>query len=275
MGADKDAARVSVGLGVGLLLLVVLVALVFVVPWLTPDPDATNYAEKLAAPSLIHPFGTDHAGRDVLARLAAGARISLGAAILVSVVTLLLGLVVGLAATLVGGALETMTFRVVDVALAVPHLVLALAIVGVLGPGLRNLIVAMMVAGWAPFARYARTFARAGLDRPYVLAAQLAGAGRWRVASRHVVPPTVLRLLAVATLGVGEVVLGLSALSFLGLGVAPPVAEWGQMVTESRTYAAQAPWLIVVPGVAVVCTVTCASLLGDALEEHLDARSRG
>ncbi|WP_020576264.1 ABC transporter permease [Actinopolymorpha alba] len=260
----------GLGLATGLVLLAGMVVLVGVVPWLTPDPNAVDYAGKLAAPSGEHLLGTDQAGRDVLARLAAGARISLGAAMLVSAVTFAIGLAVGLATALLGGVVDVALSRLVDVLLAVPHVVLALAIVGVLGPGLRNLVVAMVIAGWAPFARYARTFARAVLDRPYVLAARMAGVGRWRAAWRHVLPAAFLRLLAVATLGVGEVVLGLSALSFLGLGVAPPAAEWGQMVAESRTYAAQAPWLVIVPGMAVVCAVACAALLGDALEDRLD-----
>jgi ABC-type dipeptide/oligopeptide/nickel transport system permease subunit len=254
-----------VELWMGAVLLACLVGLATVVPWLGPDPDATDYANRLVAPGLAHPLGTDQAGRDVLARAAAGVRTSLGAAVLVTVISAAAGLVVGVVAALAGGVVDAVLSRVVDVVLAVPQLVLALAVVGVLGPGLTNLVVAMALAGWAPLARYARTFAAGLLNRPFVVAAELAGVPRPLAALRHVVPATTSGVMAVATLGLGEVVLGLAGLSFLGLGVAPPTAEWGQMVAESRTVAATAPWLVVVPGMLIVVSVACASLLGDAL----------
>lgn len=255
-------------LPIGLCLLGALLVLAVVVPFLTPDPDATDYAAKLLPPSAEHPLGTDEAGRDVLARLASGARLSLGMALLVGAVGFGSGLLLGLLAATVGGAFDAVLARVTDVTLAVPHVVLALAIVGVLGPGLRNLVLAMALAGWAPMARYARRFGREHLNQPYVLAATLAGVARWRAVLRHVLPPASLQLLAIATLGLGEIVLSLSALSFLGLGVAPPVAEWGRLVADSRTYAGQAPWLVIAPGCAVVAAVSCAALLADALRER-------
>ncbi|GAB3423763.1 ABC transporter permease [Flindersiella endophytica] len=252
-------------LAVGLFLLLVLLALTAVVPLLTADPNATDYAAKLLPPSLAHPLGTDEAGRDVLSRLAAGARISLGTALLVGVLGFVAGLLIGLLAATAGGLLDATIARLTDVTLAVPHVVLALAIVGVLGPGLANLVLAMALAGWAPMARYARRFGREQLGQPYVLATRLAGVSRWRAVVRHVVPTSGLQLLAIATLGLGEIVLSLSALSFLGLGVAPPTAEWGRLVADSRTYAGQAPWLVVAPGCAIVVAVACAALLADSV----------
>jgi ABC-type dipeptide/oligopeptide/nickel transport system permease subunit len=249
----------------GAVLLGCLAVLAIVVPWLGPDPDATDYANRLAAPSWSHLLGTDQAGRDVLARAAAGVRTSLGAAVLVTVVSAAVGLAVGVVAALAGGVVDAAISRVVDVVLAIPQLVLALAVVGVLGPGLTNLVVAMALAGWAPPARYARTLAAGLLHRPYVVAAELAGVPRPLAALRHVVPATTSGVVAVATLGLGEVVLGLAGLSFLGLGAAPPTAEWGQMVAESTTVAGPAPWLVIVPGTLIVLSVACASLLGDAL----------
>jgi len=254
-----------VELWTGAVLLAGLAALAIAVPWLGPDPDATDYANRLAAPGTSHLLGTDQAGRDVLARAAAGVRTSLGAALLVTVVSAAVGLVVGVTAALTGGVVDAVLSRVVDVVLAVPQLVLALAVVGVLGPGLANLVLAMALAGWAPLARYSRTYAAGLLHRPYVVAAELAGVPRPLAAVRHVVPATTSGVAAVATLGLGEVVLGLAGLSFLGLGAAPPTAEWGQMAAESTTVAGTAPWLVVVPGTLIVLTVACASLLGDAL----------
>lgn len=253
---------------VGLGLLVFLAALAIVVPVLAPDPNSTDYAHKLAGPSAAHLLGTDQAGRDVLARLASGARISLGAALLVGVITLVLGVLIGMSAALLGGFVDSALSRLIDVSLAIPHLVLALAIVGVLGPGLRNLIIAMAVSGWAPLARISRALARDQLGMPYVTAARMAGVGRWRIARVHAGPPTLAGALAVATLGLGEVILGLAGLSFLGLGAAPPTAEWGQMVAEGRWYASRAPWLVAAPGIVIVASVACVALLSDAITER-------
>lgn len=269
-GGLPQRGRGGLVLGVGLL--VTLAALTLVVPLWTPDPDATDYARKLAPPSWDAPLGTDEAGRDVLARLAAGAWRSLGAAVLIGVLTYVAGLLVGVTAALCGGVVDTVLSRLVDVMLAVPTLVSALAVVGVLGPGFGNLVVAMTLAGWAPLARLARSWAREHLTRPYVTAARLAGVPRWRAAVSHVLPATGVLTAAVATLGIGEIMLGLSALSFLGLGVAPPAAEWGQMVAESRWYAARAPWLVLAPGAAIAASVACAALLGDALQDATTPR---
>ncbi|MEH1128452.1 ABC transporter permease [Micromonospora sp. CPCC 206061] len=258
-------------LHIGLALLVALGVLTLVVPALAPDPNLTEYDGKLAGPSWAHPLGTDAAGRDVLARVAAGARISLGGALLVGAVSVAVGLLVGMAAALLGGILDTLLCRLIDVVLAVPTLVLALAVVGVLGPGIGNLLLAMTLAGWAPIARLARAWAAERLGRPYVTAARLAGLSRWRAARHHVLPPTATAVVAVATLGLGETILGLAGLSFLGLGVQPPTAEWGQLVAENRLYAVTAPWLVLAPGAAIVLSVAAVTLLADAWLDRISA----
>jgi ABC-type dipeptide/oligopeptide/nickel transport system permease subunit len=252
------------GVHIGLALLALLGVLIFVVPLFAPDPNLTAYHHKLAAPSWTHPLGTDAAGRDVLARVAAGGRISLGGALLVGLVSVAIGLLVGLAAALLGGVVDALLCRLVDIMLAVPTLLLALAVVGVIGPGLGNLLVAMVLGGWAPIARLARAWAAERFDRPYVTAARLAGLSRWRAARHHVLPPTATAVLAVATLGIGETILGLAGLSFLGLGVQPPTAEWGQLVAENRLYATTAAWLVLAPGAAIVLSVAAVTLLADA-----------
>lgn len=259
--------RRQAGLVIGMVLLVILVVLAVVVPWFRPDPVATDYAAKLAGPSWDHPLGTDEAGRDVLARLAAGARISLGSAVLVGVVGAVVGLIIGLFAVLAGGVIDSAVSRVVDVVLAVPQLLLALALVGMLGPGLPNLIMAMALAAWAPMARYARVIGSAQLRQPYVTAARLAGVGRVRLLVRHVLPTTATGVLSVATLGLAEVIIGLAGLSFLGLGVNPPTAEWGQLVADGRIHIARAPWLVLAPAAAIMISVACVSLLSDAFGE--------
>jgi ABC-type dipeptide/oligopeptide/nickel transport system permease subunit len=254
------------GLLPGLVLTGLLVFLALVVPLLTSDPNTTNYAGKLAPPSWTHLLGTDQTGRDVLARLAAGTRVSLGTALVVAAVTFAVGLAVGLAAAVAGGAVDVVLSRIIDVTLAVPQLVLALAIIGVLGPGQANLVLAMSVAGWAPLARFARAFARQQAALPFVVAARMAGVGRWRAAARHVLPVTSTGVLAMVTLHLGEIVLSLAGLSFLGLGVSPPTAEWGQMVAEARGYLDRAPWLVLAPATALVLSVAAASLVGDAIQ---------
>ena len=263
--STRSPHRRRCGIRIGLSLAAVLGFLTIVVPVLAPDPNLTAYAAKLSAPSWTHPLGTDAAGRDVLARLAAGARVSLGGALLVAGVGMVAGLAVGLTSALLGGLADTLLSRLVDIVLAVPTLVLALAVVGVLGPGFRNLVIAMMLGAWAPIARLSRAWAAERLHRPYVTVARLAGLSRWRTARHHVLPHTATAVLAVATLGLGETILGLAGLSFLGLGVQPPTAEWGQLVAESRVYATTAPWLVLAPGAAIVASVAAVTLLADEL----------
>ncbi|MEV1010479.1 ABC transporter permease [Streptomyces sp. NPDC049881] len=259
----------------GLALLALLLLLAGPAPLLLPDPDLPDYADKLAPPGGGHLLGTDQAGRDVAARIAAGARVSLGAAGAVWAVSVLVGTAVGLAAALGGRWARAVCGRLTDVALALPHTLVALAVAGALGPGLGNLVLALSVTAWADTARLAAAYARGAFGRPDVTAALLAGVGRVRAVLGHVVPGAGVRVLAVATLGLGQVLLGLAGLSFLGLGAQPPTAEWGQMLAESRHDLMTAPWVAAAPATAVFVTVCAAALLGDALRARVDGgRSR-
>lgn len=233
-------------------------------------PNLPDFTATLEAPSRPHPLGTDAYGRDQLARLIVGARQSLLASTGIVAAALIVGLLVGLLAGLLGGLVDAVLARAVDIVLAIPSLVFALAIVGALGPGFRNLIIALVVANWAPFARLARGLAMAAVARPDLLAALLAGVGWWRRNVTHVVPGTTAQLLAVATLEVGATLVSLAGLSFLGLGAQPPSAEWGTMLSESRGVFTVAPWLLLAPLTAVLLAVTAAVLLGDALRDALD-----
>ncbi|GAA2361327.1 nickel ABC transporter permease subunit NikC [Nonomuraea africana] len=238
-------------------------------PWALPDPDVPDYAAKLLPPGAAHPLGTDQLGRDVLARLASGARVTLGAALAVTALGAAIGIVAGGVAGYARGVVDAAISRVVDVLLAVPSTLVALAVVGALGPGLANLVLAMSVAAWAPVARLTRSHVLTSAARPDVIAARMAGIGRGRIVLGHVLPGAFLRVLAVAALGLGETIIGLSGLSFLGLGAQPPTAEWGQMLAESRYDLASSPWLLAGPGVAILLAVTAAGLLSDALRERL------
>ncbi|GAA1850085.1 ABC transporter permease [Pseudonocardia ailaonensis] len=265
---DRPAARVALGM-------IALLALAAVVgPWFLPDPDLPDYGDQLAAPSVEHWLGTDQSGRDLLARTLAGARSSLGAAVLVTALAAMVGLVVGTLAGALGGIVDTVLTRLTDIMLGLPSLVLTLAVVGVLGPGYLNLVLAMAATGWAGTARLARAISRGAGTRPDVVAARMAGVGPVRVVLGHVVPGVAAQVAVAATLALGEAVLTLGGLSFLGLGAQPPTAEWGTMLATGRETFAYAPWQLIGPGLGLVLSVAAATLLGDALRDVTDPGRR-
>jgi ABC-type dipeptide/oligopeptide/nickel transport system permease subunit len=253
----------------------VLVAVVTLIgPLVTGDPDVPDYRDQLAAPGAAHLLGTDGAGRDVLARTVSAAGTSLGAALLVFTLTTVLGLAVGVLAGLAGGLVDTVLNRIVDVLLGLPALIITLAIVGALGPGFGNLVLAMSISGWAGLAKLARAHTLGSANRPDVVAARMAGAGTLRVAAGHILPGATTQVLIAATLNIGEIVLALAGLSFLGLGAQPPAAEWGAMLAESRESLAVAPWLLIGPGLGLVLTLSAATLASDALRDVTDPAGR-
>ena len=264
----RPAARV----GLAFALLLTVAALLG--PLLLPDPDAPDYTDQLSPPSAAHLLGTDQQGRDLLARTLAGARTSLGAALLVMGIAGLFGLLVGTVAGAVGGFVDTVLTRVTDALLGLPSLVLTLAVVGMLGPGFWNLVLAMSATSWAGIARLARSAARGAGDRPDVVAARMAGIGRLRAVLGHVVPGVANQVVVAATLGLGEAVLALGGLSFLGLGSQPPTAEWGTMLASGRDTFAYAPWQLLGPGLGLVLSVAAAALVSDALRDVTDPGRR-
>jgi peptide/nickel transport system permease protein len=238
-----------------------------VVPY---DPTAQNVGPKLQSPTLAHPFGTDELGRDVLARVVHGARYSLGIALLVTGIRVVLGTSIGLVAGYTGGWIDEGLMRLVDIQLAFPGLVLALVVAGILGPSLRNVMIALAVVGWATYARIVRGTVLSIKEREYVAAGRLFGTPRWRIVRRHLLPSVVNPVLVLATLNLGTVVLATAGLSFIGLGAQPPTPEWGTMLAGGRHYLRTAWWLVNVPGVAIVLTVLGFNLLGDGLRDLLD-----
>lgn len=240
-------------------------------PIISPyDPDEADYSNTLAPPGAEHPLGTDHIGRDVFARIADGARRSLGSAVLILALVVSIGIAIGVAAGLAGGWGEIVIMRVVDIALALPGTVLAIAIAGLLGPGFKNLILAMVIADWAYYARLARSFVLTAAKRPDVLAARMAGVPSFRIVMSHILPSVVSQMAAVATLGLGGMIAAISGFSFIGLGIQPPLAEWGNMLSESRYYITIAPWLLIAPTAMVFLSVLTANLLGNALRDSSD-----
>lgn len=259
----------------GFVMVVFMVLAAVFAPVLAPhDPNAADVARRFASPSADFPLGTDHLGRDVLSRLLMGARLSIGSTVLAAVGISVLGLFFGMAAGYFGGLIDALISRIVDVLLAFPTFLLALALTGVLGPGLRNLMVAVVAAWWAGYARIVRGAVIAEREKPYVEAARALGASNIRILRQQVLPNIIAPVVVLTTLDMGAILLGLSALSFLGLGVEPPTAEWGAMLSEGRAYLGPAPNMMLFPGAAIFLIVLGFNLLGDGLRDVLDPRTR-
>lgn len=259
----------------GLAILAALVLVTLFAPLLAPhDPVAQDVTDRYASPSWNHPLGTDQLGRDVLSRLLFGGRISLLSSLVIGAVILLIGVTVGAIAGFVGRWVDDLLMRVVDVLLAFPSFLLALAVVGILGPGLTNLALGLVAVWWAQFARISRGLVLAVRERPYVESARALGLPARRVAVRHVLPGVLSSVIVLWTLETGRLLLALSGLSFLGLGVQPPTPEWGAMLNEARGALARAPQLMLYPGALITLAALGFNLLGDGLRDVLDPTVR-
>ncbi len=236
------------------------------------DPLAINLALALAGPSAAHPLGCDSLGRDILARILAGARVSLGVAIVVVAASLAIGATVGGAAALAGGRVDRLVMRAVDIVLACPGVLLAIALAAVLGPGLVDLVIALGAIGWTGYARLVRGQVLSLREREYVEAARALGARPARLLFRHLLPGVAGPLAVQATFGVGGLIIAEAALSFLGLGVPPPAPSWGNMLDTGRAFILVAPHLTTAPGVAIGLSVLGFNLLGDGLAQRFGRR---
>lgn len=258
-------------IGAAVLLLFALLALL--APWVSPyDPAQVFFTDLRAAPSARHLFGTDELGRDIFARVLFGARLSLTAGLVSVALAALVGSALGLLAGFVGGWLDEVIMRVVDALLALPFLVLAIALAAVLGPSLQNTMLAIAIVSTPAFARVARGQVLAERERDYAQAAVALGASNGRVLFRHLLPNLSGALTVQVTLAIAGAVLAESSLSFLGLGVQPPAPSWGSMLNAARGYLAYAPWMAFFPGLAIFLAVLAFNLLGDGLREALDPR---
>ena len=259
-------------IGAILLLLITLAAIAG--PWVLPDPLAQpDILAGSLPPGLGHPLGTDQLNRDILARVVAGARVSLSVALLAVILSATIGAAVGLVAGYWGGAVDAGLMRLVDGALAIPRLFILLLVLAAWERiPLAALIGLIGATGWFATSRLVRAEVLRLREENYVQAAEALGAGRRRVILRHLLPNTVGPLLVAATLGVGDVILLEAGLSFLGLGVQPPTPSWGGMVLDSREVIVTAPWTGIFPGLAIVLTVLSANLVSDALRDAVDPR---
>jgi len=257
---------------IGLTLVVAIVAAAIIGPWLAQDPAAQALATRLEGPTFAHLFGVDELGRDVLARLLAGARVSLLVGLVVVGVSASVGLVVGSLAGYLGGAVDEIVSRVIDILLAFPGILLAIALVAVLGPSLTNVVLALATIGWVGYARLVRGQVLKARELEFVQAARALGAGPMRLLTRHIIPTAIPALVVQATLGMAGAILAEAALSFLGLGVQPPTPSWGTMINGGRVHLIDAPHLTVFPGLAIAALVLGFNFLGDGLRDALDPR---
>ena len=251
--------------------LVLMVLATIFAGFLSPyDPNALSMQEMLASPSMSHPLGTDQLGRDVLSRVLHGGQITIMMSLIGTVAIIALGLVVGITSGYIGGRYDLIVSVVLTMLLSVPSLLLTLAILGVLGAGNRTLLIALIGAGWVGHARIFRSAVLALRETVYVEAAQAIGASQTRILLRHILPNLLTTVVVLATLDLGALILTVTSLSFLGLGVQPPDADWGTMLNEARTYFGQFPLLAIAPGVCITLIALLCNLVGDAIRDAVD-----
>lgn len=265
-----DNRLAAVGLGI-IFLLVIVAALA---PILAPfHPNTPELGQRLAAPSATHWLGTDELGRDILSRIIHGARLTLYVVVLVAVIAAPVGLLIGTVAGYAGGYIDLVLMRITDIFLAFPKLILALAFVSALGPGIENAIIAIAVTAWPPYARIARAETITIRNTDFIRAARLQGAGPVRLVWGHVMPLCLSSLIVRVTLDMAGIILTAAGLGFLGLGAQPPLPEWGAMISSGRKFMLDQWWVAAMPGVAIFIVSLGFNLLGDGLRDVLDPRA--
>jgi peptide/nickel transport system permease protein len=270
----KQSPLSLVGLAVVFLLIIVAVIGPFFVPYPKDASGAVHISDKLLPPSADHWFGTDHVGRDILSRLVIGARVSLLAGLTVIVMAVLIGTLLGALAGYFGGWIETVIMRVTDVFLTIPDLILAMAFAAALGPGLRNVMIAVSLVWWPGYCRLVRANVISLRNAQFAEAAEAVGSSKLRILFRHILPNAFPTVLVKASMDIGFAVLTTASLGFIGLGTQPPTPDWGQMVSEGRKYLRDAWWYSTFPGMAILLTVIATNLLGDGLRDVFDPRGR-
>ena len=241
----------------------------FIIPH---DPFQINMSNRLQSASLTHWFGTDHLGRDVFARIVYGAKLTIGLGLLAIGLAIGIGVPIGLFSGYIGGKIDAFFMRIVDAILAFPDFILAIAIAGMLGPSLTNIIIAIVLVRWIVYARVVRGLVLAEKEKEYVLVSKVAYSSSFKTIRMHLLPHVMPDIIVMAAIDVGKVILLISAFSYIGLGAQPPIPEWGAMLNEGRGYFQVVPSLMIYPGVAIMLTVLCCNLLGDGLKGYFDIR---
>lgn len=257
--------------------IIAITADLWVPQWLG-SPTAIDSTQMSALsrlpPSLEHPFGTDTLGRDVLCRVIYGSRVSLTVGLLATAISTVLGLIMGALAAYYGGIWDTIIMRLADIFLAFPYTLFVIVLLAVLGNGIQNVFIAIGILGWPSIARVFRSAILSVKENDYVDAARSMGASDARIIVRHIFPNSVASIVVYATMNIGGAILTESALSYLGMGVTPPNPSWGSMIQDGQTYLATEPWLMLMPGLAILTTVLAFTLLGDGLRDALDVKMK-
>ena len=238
------------------------------------DPYAQDLLQAQKPPSLANIMGTDCYGRDMFSRVLVGSTTSIYATLLLVCIVTVAGTVIGMICGWIGGLADTVLMRISDLFLAFPSLVFALAVAGVLGGGIQNAVIALAVIGWPKYARLARGLTLTQKDMPYLKAVRLSGSGTCKIIFKHILPNIFGSILITSVLDIGTMMMELAGLSFLGLGVQPPMAEWGSMINDGRSMLQISPWMVLAPGLAIFITVMIFNLLGDTLRDYMDPKQR-
>lgn len=242
--------------------------------YITPnDPYKTNLADALLAPCSQYPFGTDNLGRCILSRVMAGAASSVFSALTVVAIVFVVGVTIGIVSGYLGGALDTVIMRITLVFQAFPSFILAIAVAGILGPGIRNGIISLSLVYWTTYARLGRSLVITLKDSTYIRAAKMCGAGKVSIMTKYIIPNMVSPVVVTAALDVGNIILVMAGLSFLGLGAARPSAEWGAVMSEARNYLQSGPWGLIFPGIALFIIVVLFNITGDSIRDVIDTKS--
>ena len=261
-----------------LIVLILLVVLAVLAPHIVPYPndllDETHIGDKFIAPCSQHLMGTDELGRDVFSRIIYATRVSLLTAVIAVAVSLAIGIPLGAIAGSVGGWVDNVIMRVTDVFLSFPPLLLAIALVALLGSSLTNAIVAIAISWWPWYTRLVRGQAVSMKERKFVQAAETIGTSRTKIIFKHILPNCISPIIVQASMDLGGVIMTIASLSFLGLGAQAPTPEWGLMISTGRSYFPDKWWCCIFPGLAIFVTVLCFNLLGDAIREILDPKTR-
>ena len=257
-------------------LAILLVVCSFFSEYLTPyDPYLQDLSHTKAPPTLQHPLGTDRYGRDMLSRVISGSRTSIYSTLLLVTIITVLGTTVGVFCGWKGGWIDPVLMRISDMFLAFPGLVFALAVAGVLGGGLQNAIIALAAISWPKYARIARSQTLSQKETAWMKAARLSGSSSVKIIFKHILPNIIGPILVTSMLDIGTMMMELAALSFLGLGAKPPIAEWGSMMSDTRSLLTTAPWVTFSPGIAIFISVMIFNLLGDTIRDYADPKNRG
>ena len=271
----KRVNRKNIILYVGIVLTAILVAVAILAPYIMPyDPTKMEISQKFIKPCAEHILGTDHLGRDILSRVILGSRISLMTSVTAIFISAFIGTMLGIISGYLGGAVDTILMRIVDVMLAFPAIVFALALSTFLGKGQTNLLIAICCVQWTRYARVARGETIMFRDSEYIQAARAIGNSKTQIIKNYVFPTVISKIVILISLDIGTIILYCASLSFLGLGAQPPSPDWGVMISEGKEYMQYAPWVAIAPGIAIAFSALAFNMLGDGLRDLLDPRMK-